>query len=247
MPRVEGPAPRIEALGVAGAPARGRLTTTFRLTRDIVLDTGAAAHGLPADELRDIATILLSHSHLDHTLGLPFLVAEGRPRVIGLRATLDAVRDSLLDGRIWPDLADRAQWQEIAPGDTLELGPWRVEAHAMLHTVPCLGFVCRAHGRTVVLAGDTRRDDAVIAWAAAARPQACVVEVSWPDAAQPYAREYCHQTPCDLRAWREALGPDCRILVTHVKPAHEAAVRRECEALRDPSLGILRDGDLVPA
>jgi ribonuclease BN (tRNA processing enzyme) len=167
--------------------------------------------------------------------------------VIGLRETLDAVRESLFHGRIWPDLSDRAQWQEIAPRDAFDVGPWRVEAHEMLHTVPCLGFVCRGGGRTVVLAGDTRRDDAVIAWAAAARPDTCVVEVSWPDAAQPYALEYCHQTPRDLRAWREALGPACRILVTHVKPAHEAAVRAECEALGDPGIGILRDGDVLPA
>jgi len=33
--------------------------------------------------------------------------------------------------------------------------------------------------------------------------------------------------------------------VTHMKPAHKHAIRAECEALGDPRLHILQDGDVI--
>ena len=234
----------MEALGVAGAPAPDRLTTTFRLPGGVLLDAGAAAHGLERSEREQVESVLLSHAHLDHTLGLPFLLANAEPRVYGSKATLDAVRDSLLDGRIWPDLRERAEWIEIAPGAPFRVGPWTVEAGPAAHTVPTLSFHLEAGGGGLIVVGDTRLDDAVVAWAASRMPAACVVECSYPDPLAEYGLRYGHQTTRDLRAWRTALGPDCRLVVTHRKPFHEEAIRAECEALGDPGLVLLSDGDV---
>jgi mRNA degradation ribonuclease J1/J2 len=236
---------RVEALGVSGAPAPDRLTTTFRLTGGVVVDTGAACHGLGVDARGGIETVLLSHAHLDHTLGLPFLLAESERRVLGLQSTLDAVRESLLDGRIWPDLSERAEWVPIREGETFEAGPWEVEVGPADHTVPCVSYLFRGADGAVAIVGDTRRDDDTIAAIAAWKPEACVVEVSFPDRMAELAERYGHQTPRDLVAWREALGPDCRLLVTHVKPAHEAGILLEIEALGDPGIRVLQAGDTV--
>ncbi|MHC4731888.1 MAG: hypothetical protein ACYS6Z_15045, partial [Planctomycetota bacterium] len=61
------------------------------------------------------------------------------------------------------------------------------------------------------------------------------------------SRRYGHQTPADLARWRRHVGPECRLLVTHVKPAHAEEVRAECEALDDPALHILQDGTRIRA
>jgi ribonuclease BN (tRNA processing enzyme) len=222
------------------------LTTTFELTGGLIVDTGAAAHGLDPAERTGITDILLSHSHLDHTLGLPFLLAGITPRVYGLPATLEAVRGSLLDGSIWPDLHHRAEWREVAPLSRLGVGDWDVSVLGASHTIPCLSFVFQAREAMtgpLAIVGDTRLDEELVAAVANARPAHCVLEASYPDAEAETAVRYGHQTPRDLRVWREALGPDCLLLVTHLKPNHEAGVRADCEALQDPCLRVLDDGD----
>ena len=244
---MEGPAGAltVTALGSAGAPAPGRLTTTFQLSGGVLIDTGAAAHGLPPERRSDIETVLLSHAHLDHTLGLPFLLGRLPLAVHATIPVIDAVRESLLDGRIWPDLSRFAIWHEHAMGDTIEAGPWTIAVGPASHTVPCVSFVCRAGDAAIAFGGDTRLDDDVLAWAAAAKPDVCVVECSLPNDWAESAARWGHQTPSDLSAWREALGEECRLMVTHIKPLHDATVRAECEALDDPGLSILQDGDVI--
>jgi len=246
MPRVPERGSRVIALGVAGAPAPKRLTTCFRLTEGIALDTGAAAHGLSVQERGKLETVFLSHAHLDHTLGLPFLLAENELTVYGLQSTLDAVRENLLDGRTWPDLADRAEWHEIDVGDAVTLGGLTIEAGPAEHTVPCLSYVISQGEQRLAIVGDTRFSPNVAAWAAAQRPTACVVEVSYPDGLAEIADRFGHQCPLHLEHWRHALGADCPIYITHVKPAHEVTVRAECGVLSDPNLVLLSDGDEVP-
>jgi len=243
---VNGPTAPATALGTAGAPAPGRLTTTFRLTDGVFIDTGAIVHALPPQRRDEIKAVFLSHSHLDHTLGLPFLLGRAPLDVYGNRAVLAAVRESLLDNRIWPDLSRFAQWHEFETGDRAEIGNWTIESGPAEHTVPCASFLCRSSEGTLAIVGDTRRSDEVVAWAAAAKPDACIVECSFPDEWAESSRRWGHQTPCDLPVWRAALGDDCRLYVTHMKPLHESRVRAECEALGDPGLFILQDGDAVP-
>lgn len=234
-----------EALGVAGAPGPSRLTTCVRLAGGVLVDTGAAAHALDLDARSGIRHVLLSHAHLDHTLGLPFLLGDARPEVLGPKPTLDAVREHLLDGQLWPDLRELATWREIAPGDRFRLPPWEIEVGPAEHTVPCVSFLFRAPGYALAIVGDTRFDESVARWVADRAPDACIVEASYPDALAPMARRFGHQTPSDLPRWRDALGGKCDLLVSHAKPSHEEQIRAECVALNDARLRLLIDGDVI--
>jgi cAMP phosphodiesterase len=236
---------RVVALGVAGAPAPGRLTTTFLLDGGVMVDAGAAAHGVaPADRVA-IGNILLTHAHLDHTLGLPFLLGDVRPRIFGLKQTLDAVRNHLLDGHIWPDLSDLASWREVASGETLSVEGWEIEVGPANHTVPCVSYLCRAPGYAIAIVGDTRLDESVARWVADRSPAAVAIEAAFPDEVAAMARRFGHQTPRDLKHWRAFVGPDCEMLAFHMKPQHETQVRAQCAALKDPRLRILADGDVL--
>src|SRR5262245_63378564 len=116
----------------------------FLLSGGVLVDSGAAAHALALSDRAGLNDLLLTHAHLDHTLGIPFLLGDGaRPRVHGLKQTLDAVKDHLLDGHIWPDLSDLVEWHEVAPGTTLKVDPWEVEVGPANHTVPCVSYFCR--------------------------------------------------------------------------------------------------------
>jgi len=242
---VPGQGLRVEAVGVSGAPAPGRLTTTFRLAGGVLLDSGAATHGIPVAERQAIGHLLLSHAHLDHTLGLPFLLGDARPVVYGLKQTLDVVRDHLLDGHIWPDLSDLATWQEVRIGERFETGPWEVEVGPANHTVPCVSYFFRGGGRAIAIVGDTRFDESLARWVTERAPDLCVVEVSFSDRVAAMARRFGHQTPRDAGLWRRILGPGCQLCLSHLKPGQDDAIRAECAAHRDDHLRILADGDVL--
>lgn len=236
----------MQALGVSGAPGPGRLTMSFLLSGGVLVDSGAAAHALSVADREGIRQLLLTHAHLDHTLGIPFLLGDNlRPRIHGLKQTLDAVRDHLLDGHIWPDLSDLVEWQDVSPGTKLRYDPWEIEVGPANHTVPCVSYFCKAEGYSVALVGDTRFDESVARWVGDRSPDACVVEAAFPDEVAAMARRFGHQTPRDLRHWRAQLGPACEILVTHLKPQHEAQIKAQCKALKDPKLRVLADGEFI--
>jgi cAMP phosphodiesterase len=107
----------IRVLGCSGSIAARCHTTAFLLDDDILIDAGSGVGELRLDELARIDHILLSHSHLDHVLSIPLLadsvmklrqgpggLTDLRPiNVYGLPQTLDALRQHLFNGVIWPD------------------------------------------------------------------------------------------------------------------------------------------------
>ena len=63
----------IRVLGCSGSIAAGCRTTAFLLDDDVLIDAGTGVGDLTLDELTQVDHILLSHSHLDHVLGVPLL------------------------------------------------------------------------------------------------------------------------------------------------------------------------------
>src|SRR5690242_6529792 len=101
----------IRVLGCSGAIAAGSRTTSFLLDQSILIDAGTGVGDLTLDELARIDHILLSHSHLDHVLGVPLLAdsvmrrRQGRApiQVHALAETLQVLRQHLFNDHLWPD------------------------------------------------------------------------------------------------------------------------------------------------
>ncbi|HQC98328.1 MAG TPA: 3',5'-cyclic-nucleotide phosphodiesterase, partial [Aquabacterium sp.] len=146
----------IRVLGCSGSIASGCRTTAFLLDDDLLIDAGTGVGDLTLDALARIDHVLLSHSHLDHVLGVPLLAdsvmrrrGSDRPPITvhGLPATLEALRTHIFNGAIWPDftrLPTRQQpilrLQPFETGDVLQFGQRRIEVLPALHTVPAVGF-----------------------------------------------------------------------------------------------------------
>jgi glyoxylase-like metal-dependent hydrolase (beta-lactamase superfamily II) len=147
----------IRVLGCSGAIAAGYKTTAFLLDDDVLIDAGTGVGDLPLDALATIDHILLTHSHLDHVLGIPLLadavlrlrVAAGRPpiQVHALPETLDALRLHIFNGAIWPDFtrlpsreAPALSLHPFQIGDRLDIGGRVIEVLPAAHTVPAVGF-----------------------------------------------------------------------------------------------------------
>ena len=105
--------------------------------------------------------IVLTHGHQDHIGGLPYLLERltapetGVP-IYGTALTLGMVRRKLEEA----GLADRARLQIIDDKQTLPMGPFRVSAFSVAHSIPAaVGLVIDTPTGAVVHTGDYKLDE----------------------------------------------------------------------------------------
>jgi ribonuclease BN (tRNA processing enzyme) len=250
---------QIRVLGCSGSIAAGSRTTAFLLDHDVLIDAGTGVGELTLDELARIDHVLLSHSHLDHVLGVPLLADSvmrkraGRPpiRVHALAETIAALRAHILNGTIWPDFtrlpsADHPVL-EFVPffcGDTLELvgddKTRRVEVLSAEHTVPAVGFAVLVDGggkgeparAAWVYTGDTGPNPAL--WQRLRALQGVdrlVIETAFSDEERQLARISRHLHPGALGAELAQLAGPTDVYITHIKPGDVDAVMTQVHAL----------------
>ena len=149
----------------------GKNMTAFEYGGEVlVVDAGLA---FPRDEhlgvdlvlpdfgwLRERASairgVVLTHGHEDHVGALPYLLREvGAPEVWATRLTLGLVKSKLDEH----GLLRSAELREIEPGRRFELGPFRLEAIRMAHSIPdAVAFVIETPAGRVVHTGDYKID-----------------------------------------------------------------------------------------
>ena len=81
---------------------------------------------------REVLGIFLTHGHEDHIGGLPFALRKLNVPVYGTRLTLGLVKPKLREHRILRE----SDLREVRVGDSVQLGPFRVETIAVCHSIP---------------------------------------------------------------------------------------------------------------
>jgi ribonuclease BN (tRNA processing enzyme) len=245
----------IRVLGCSGAIAAGYKTTAFLLDDDVLIDAGTGVGDLPLDALATIDHILLTHSHLDHVLGIPLLadavlrlrVAAGRPpiQVHALPETLDALRLHIFNGAIWPDFtrlpsreAPALSLHPFQIGDRLDIGGRVIEVLPAAHTVPAVGFAVdggdKAGHAHWVFTGDTGPNPALWRRLAQLRMSHLVIETAFSDDEAELAHVSQHLCPADLGKELAQLGGSVDVRITHIKPGEVEAVMNGVQALSTP-------------
>jgi ribonuclease J len=109
------------------------------------------------DRKREVLGIFLSHGHEDHIGGLPYALRKLNVPVYGTRLTLGLVKPKLKEHRILRE----ADLREIRVGDSVQLGPFRVETVAVCHSIPdAVGLAIETPVGRVVYTSDFKLDDA---------------------------------------------------------------------------------------
>lgn len=254
---------KIRVLGCSGAIAEGSRTTSFLVDHDVLVDAGTGVGDLPLQALAQIDHILISHSHLDHVLAIGLLAdsvmrlraAQGRGpiQVHALPETLQALRQHIFNGVIWPDFtrlphADRPVLQlvPIAVGQRLNLGGKTFEVLTAAHTVPAVGFALEGRAGWWVYTGDTGPNPALWARLASMKVAHLVIETAFSDEERELACLSQHLCPAKLGQELALLQGSVDVHITHIKPGEVSAVMAEVAALSTTHrVNALRAGQVL--
>lgn len=249
----------IRVLGCYGSIAARCHTTSFLLDDDVLIDAGSGVGELRLDELARIDHILISHSHLDHVLGIPLLAdsvlklrltaAGGLDKlkpihVHALPETLDALRRHIFNGVIWPDftrLPSSAHpvlvFHEIAVGQDLVFeargGVAKRVVHVLpaAHTVPGVGFGVETPQGWWVFTGDTGPNPALWQALHGRRIAELVIETAFGNEEAHLAEISGHLSPQSLAEELMQLDGEVSVFITHPKPGEVPAVLSQIRAL----------------
>ena len=98
-----------------------------------------------------LRAILLTHGHEDHIGALPYILRDLNAPIFGTRFTLALVYKRLEEH----GLLEKADLREVRVGDSVQLGPFRVETVAVCHSIPdAVGLAIETPVGRVVYTGD---------------------------------------------------------------------------------------------
>ncbi len=251
---------KLTILGCSGGIGSGRHTTCLMVDDDILIDAGTGITMLDFDALLAIDHVFLTHSHLDHVLGLPLLLdAVGEKRaapvvVHALPEVLEILATDLFNWRLWPDFREipsaQAPWLRFEPltiGQPVTLGSRSFNPLPVQHTVPACALQVKTPGGSLVFSGDTTHSDALVA-AINAIPDLrhLIIETSFENALAAIALESQHHWPVSLAGDLARLSVRPQLWITHLKPGNEAAIMDELRvAAPDWPLNALRQGQVI--
>ncbi|MBI5070312.1 MAG: 3',5'-cyclic-nucleotide phosphodiesterase [Deltaproteobacteria bacterium] len=249
---------RLRILGCSGGELPRHRTTCFLVDGRLAIDAGALTATLTLRQLARVDDIILTHSHFDHVKDVPLaadLLIGHRKTPLRVHASSECaatLRDSIFNGRLWPDftrLPTRQnpvlQIRPFTPGKRFKAGRYAVDPVAVHHPVESVGFVLSDGKATIGVSGDTGPTTAFWKRINAERDLvALLVEMSFPNALQRLADVSGHLTPNTLaRELAKVNRNGYPVYLYHLKPAYEAELRRDLRKLALDNVRILAMGD----
>ena len=246
----------VQILGAYGGQSPECRLTCLLINGSTALDAGSLSQALPIERQAAVRTILLSHSHMDHTSSLPFFIEnvfgkiEGAVDLYASPTTIYAIRKHLFNNDTWPDftrlpnhLVPAIRFHEIEDEvpfvvDGVTYTPIRVN-----HVVPTHGFLIEQGGSAVLWSSDTGPTDRFWEVANATKNlRAVCIETSFDNAYQHIADISLHLTPQGLEGELRKLHRSVPVFVHHLKPAFIERIRQEIAAIGKADLGFLEQG-----
>jgi ribonuclease J len=102
-----------------------------------------------------VRAIILTHAHEDHIGAVPYILGDLNVPVYGTKFTLALVRKKLEEH----GLLEEATLREISAGETVELGPFKIEfLHVTHSTIDCVALAVRTPLGVIIHTGDFKMD-----------------------------------------------------------------------------------------
>ena len=250
---------KLRVLGCYGGELFGYKSSSFLVNDSLLIDAGNVNVLTSVNEISGIRHLFLSHVHLDHIKALPFvaeqLAEEGKGLdVFGTEKTIEALRNHIFNGIIWPDLSrlpspenPAIRYKILGKEETVTISGLSIKAVPVSHTVSSVGFVISDSEGAIVYSGDTSGTERI--WGEANNTldlKAIIVEVSYPNRLHKRAVLTKHLTPASLtdELKKINLKEMTLILVSHLKPPFVDEIKKEICELAIDNLILLEEGDI---
>ncbi|HEX7184107.1 MAG TPA: 3',5'-cyclic-nucleotide phosphodiesterase [Thermoanaerobaculia bacterium] len=247
---------RIQVLGGYGGESLECRMTCLLINGTIALDAGSLSQALSIERQVEVRSILLSHSHMDHTNSLPFFIENvyGKSdRAIDIHAspaTVYAIRKHLFNNDTWPDftrlpnhLLPAMRFLELESEVPMVIEGVRFTPIPVDHLIPTHGFLIEQDGAAVLWSSDTGPTQRF--WEVANRTpnlKAVCIDTSFDNSLQHVADLSLHLTPQTLEAELRKLERRIPVLLHHLKPPCVERIKQEVRQLRNPDLEFLEQG-----
>jgi ribonuclease BN (tRNA processing enzyme) len=252
---------KIRVLGSSGSEVPGHNLPAFLIDGEILLDAGTIGLSLTNDQQWKIKHILITHAHLDHIKGIPFLldniIIRNMRHSITLMSGKDVLSDlkkNVLNDRIWPDFSKIPnkskpvlRFSTINPARSKIIDGLTVHCERVNHSVPAYGYIIVGkNNRAIAYTGDTGPTE--LLWKKMAKVNVCclIIEVSFPNRMSKLAETSGHLTAKLLKKEIKKMETiPANIYITHAKPQFMKDIRKEIKALGMNNIDILRDNIII--
>jgi cAMP phosphodiesterase len=247
---------KFKVLGCYGGNIPGHGMTSFLVNGSVALDAGWVSGSLSLKEQVRVKDILISHSHLDHTCTLPFLIdnnfsAPGFDlRIYAIPEVVASMRNHLFNNHTWPDftslpndLTPVLKLVEIRPEQPFFVNGLTIRAVRVSHIVPTTGFIVEDKKSTIAFSSDTGPTERF--WEIVnglKNLKAVITETSFPNELQDLANVSGHLTPATLDLELRKLKKDVPVYLYGGKPKHLGKIRKQIASLRRRRLQMLVQG-----
>ena len=246
---------RIRVLGCSSAEFPGNNLTSFLLDDRIVFDAGSITNVLGEKNQLKIESIFITHAHLDHVKGIPFLadniIIKDRQRkvtVFSIPSIIRTFKKNLLNGVVWPDFtATILRLIELKAHQSIRLGGYIITPFKVSHSVPAVGYLVEdRRKRRFFYTGDTGASDSTWKKIGKKHIHCLIIEVTFPNWMEEKAVTTGHLTPRLLKKELLKIGylPE-KIFITHLKPQYFKSIETELKKLKINNLRVLRDGETI--
>jgi len=248
---------RLKVLGAYGSEGQGQRPSAFLVDDRVLVDAGTVGGALSVPAQIAVEHAILSHAHLDHTVGLAFLAdtlamiaPERCITACSIAPVIDTLRAHVFNDTLWPNftvIPSRAEpvlrLRELPEETESRVGELWVTPVPVDHAVATAGFIVHDGETGFVYSGDT--GPTVRLWQTAREMRglkALIVETAFPNRMDGLARASGHLTPAMLGREMDKMPPDLPIWVFHVKPQIYQETAEELAQIDPARIHILEQG-----
>jgi len=247
---------KLKVLGCYGGNIPGHGMTSLLLNDTVALDAGWVSGALSLRDQEKVKDIFISHSHLDHTCTLPFLIdnnfsAPGFSlRIYAIPEVVASMKNHLFNKITWPDftslpndLTPVLKLVEVRPEEPVLVNGLTIRPVLVSHIVPTTGFIVEDKKSCLAFSSDTGPTHRF--WEivnGVKNLKAIITETSFPDEFQDLADVSGHLTPSTLYVELDKLEKDVPVYLYGGKPKHLKAIKKQVKALKRKKLTFLEQG-----
>lgn len=255
---------KVKIIGAFGSRLANKFSSCFLINDKIAIDAGNLS--LIGKKANFVNHIFITHSHLDHILDIPFVIAELYPirkvplKIYGSNFTIRSLKKFIFNNRIWPDftkikiiksLQCSLEFHEIKEGDKIKIENFEITPFSSNHIIPTFGYkILEKNKSSILISGDTWKQENI--WKMANEDnlvKAIFIDVSFPKKFKKLAFQTKHLSTGDLEEEikLKLKRKNISVFAYHIKPLFFNEVEKEIKMIRKkvyPKVKYVKQGDV---